>query len=250
MTFSVFQKIGFGLVVMVCVVYVCQSGFVSAVTVKSGAGEMEETLPQVEPQKVSVLGFKINFVYRPAQGERFESLENGSILRSGDRYKIIFTPFEDCHVYIFQVDSADMVYQLFPMKSFGGVTVSNFNPVQAGKTYYLPAEGKSFVLDEQTGTETIFFVTSRKRDKELEAQYQQVTTEQDKASGTVNNQPDQRDQLFFDDEQSRKIVETVTVPDETETTSWQEEGQTFSVIQQRLDNLCYGCVYMLMFEHR
>ncbi len=59
------------------------------------------------------------------------------------------------------------------MERFGEVVVNNFNPVQAGTTYYLPAESKSFMLDEQTGTETIYFLASRQRDVDLEDQYQQ-----------------------------------------------------------------------------
>jgi len=58
------------------------------------------------------------------------------------------------------------------MKGFGNVIVNNFNPVQGGQTYYIPAKNKSFVLDEQIGRETIYFVASRQNYVVLEIQYQ------------------------------------------------------------------------------
>ncbi len=34
------------------------------------------------------------------------------------------------------------------------------------------------------------------------------------------------------------------------TTSWQEDGQPFSVLQRSLQEMCNGCVNILTFQHR
>ena len=195
------------------------------------------------------LVFKINYLYRPGGQGEFRNLTKGSVLRSGDHYKIIFTPTEDCYVYIFQVDSANKIYRLFPMESFGGVMVDNFNPVDAGKTYYIPAESKSFVLDLQTGTEKIYFLGSYQRDRELEEQYQRAFVAQQQKQG-VEEQLEQIDQLLRHAMEVKGLADVMSDPVETERMTWEEEGQTFSVLQQRLENMCDGCVHVLTFEHK
>ncbi len=189
----------------------------------------------------SYLFFDVSYVYRPGCKGEFIPLTNNKVLHSGECYKIIFTPEQDNYVYIFQIDSAEKIYRLFPMESFGGVTVNNFNPVKGGKTYYIPAEDKSFVLDEQMGTETIYFLASHQRDDALEELSQE------------NEQKDELaiiDQLLQLAEEAKDGPALVSDPAETEKFSWQEEGQTFSVLQQRLENMCDGCVFVLTFEHR
>ncbi|MBE9562573.1 MAG: hypothetical protein IMF12_06900, partial [Proteobacteria bacterium] len=52
------------------------------------------------------LDFKINYVYRSSGKGNPKTLNNDGVLHSGDYYKIIFTPTENCYVYIFQLDSA------------------------------------------------------------------------------------------------------------------------------------------------
>lgn len=202
--------------------------------------------------------FKINYVYRPGGQGDFKILTSGSTLHSGDHYKIIFTPTTDCYVYIFQIDSANQIYQLFPMESFRGKTVNNFNPVQANTTYYLPAESRSFVLDTQTGLEKIYFLSSRRRDHELEEQYRQAVAAREQTHSDdrpqtgddLEQQMGSIDQLLSSVVKTRGVAQIVSDPDETHTNRWQEKGQTFSVLQQRLENMCDGCVYILTFDHQ
>ncbi|NJN47956.1 MAG: hypothetical protein HC808_17410, partial [Candidatus Competibacteraceae bacterium] len=47
------------------------------------------------------------------------------------------------------------------MTEFGGVRVNNLNPVKGRTTYHLPADDKSFQLDQQTGPESIIFLAFR-----------------------------------------------------------------------------------------
>ncbi len=120
----------------------------------------------------------IKYVYRPRWSRaQFKPLKEGTILYSGDSYKIIFTPSETSYVYIFQKDSTGQIYRLFPMKSFGGVTVNNFNPAQAAVTYYIPGQEKSFTLDKQRGEEKIYVIATQKQNKQLEKRQTQATLE-------------------------------------------------------------------------
>lgn len=216
--------------------------------IKSSKEKGGEDVVSAISTDTNYLLFKINYVYRAGGKGEFKRLKNGDVLRSGDHYKIILMAPEDCYVYIFQVDSANKVYPLFPMKSFGGVTVNNFNPVQTGKTYYIPAEVKSFILDEQQGTEKIYFLASRERDVMLEEFYQYgIIVEPPK--GGLKTQQTPSENLFLERMKSRKIVEAVSDPAETETITWQEEGRTFSVFLRHLEDMCDGCVYVLTFKH-
>jgi hypothetical protein len=210
----------------------------------------ETTAPEQSPASAlpDFLQFKINYIYRVGGKGEFQLLTNESILSSGDHYKIIFTPSQACYVYIFQVDSSHKIYSLFPMESFGGVTVNNLNPAQAGTTYFLPAEKKSFVLDQQTGVEKIYFLASQQRDLELEAQYQQVFEAQQQQN--LETQLQQIDHLLESAIEARGVARLVESPKETTQATWQEGNETFSVLQQRLENLCNGCVHILTFTHQ
>jgi len=194
----------------------------------------------VKTEKSAALDFQINYVYRSGGKGNYKSITNGSVLHSGDYYKIIFTPVEDCYVYIFQVDSANQLYRLFPMKGFSGVVVNNFNPVQAGKTYFIPAKYKSFELDDVTGTETIYFVASRSKDLLLE--------QQDALNDIAQTQQAQVQliQTLRKSKGMKAIQDDVTGSN----TTWQEQGQEFSVLQRNLEDLCNGCVNILTFEHQ
>ncbi|HDN26057.1 MAG TPA: DUF4384 domain-containing protein [Thioploca sp.] len=192
------------------------------------------------------LSIDIKYVYRHKGGNQFETLTEGSTLYSGDYYKIIFTPTETTYVYIFQTDSSENIFRLFPMKSFGGVTVNNFNPAQPGKTYYIPAKGQSFYLDQQIGEEAIYFITSRQPEPRLENQYQQVVTAQRKqdtveveiAQTTLQQEIQQRGPGGIEKDSA-----------EAQSFNWQEKGQQFSTLRQRLEG-CDGCVNVLKFWHR
>jgi hypothetical protein len=217
---------------------ICQ--VTAVITEKQPEPPLFEDRQLIMPDTSTYLFFEVNFVYRPQAENVFKPLTPGSVLHSGDYYKIIFTSQNDTYVYVFQIDSAGKMDRLFPMESFGGVTVNNFNPVKSGQTYYLPAKDKSFILDQQTGTETIYFLASQKRDEMLEAPLQRR---------------DQRNELAIIDqllEMADKAKNNVSVASSeiARKITWQETGLTFSVLQQRLENLCDGCVFVITFTHQ
>jgi len=193
------------------------------------------------------LDFKINYIYRRAGKGAFKPLTEGTILQSGDHYKIIFTPVEDCYVYIYQVDSAKKLARLFPMAAFRRLILNNLNPVEGGKTYYLPAKDKSFVLDEQVGTETIFFMGSRQDDLVLEKQYQALQLRQQQ--NNLAREQQAQVQLTRSLQQSKGVANIAEDAADSQAV-WQERGENFSVSQKILADLCNGCVNVLRFEHR
>jgi len=203
--------------------------------------------PEKQP-RADFLFFKLNYIYQSGGKGEFKSLVADGTLFSGDHYKIIFTPSQDCYVYIFQIDSSNKIYSLFPMEEFGGVQVQNRNPVQGGHDYYLPAKTKSFVLDHNTGTEKIYFLASQERDLELETQYQQAFEAQQHQE--LQQQLREIDALLNYAQEMNGVAQVSPEPDATTSVTWQEDGQTFSVLQQRLENMCDGCVQVLTFTHQ
>ncbi len=115
---------------------------------------------------------QVSYYYRPAGQDELRTLPPGSELRSGDHYKIWFSPEQDSHVYIFYIDSNQDIYRLFPMKSLQGVALNQTNPVKAGRQYQLPADDKAFVLpDDRLGQEKIYVLVFKESNTVLEQLY-------------------------------------------------------------------------------
>ncbi|EDN69993.1 secreted protein [Beggiatoa sp. PS] len=198
--------------------------------------------------KTEPLDFKINYVYRSGGKGPFKPLTDGGVLHSGDYYKILFTPIEDCYVFIFQMDSANKLFRLFPIQGFDNVTVNHVNPVTAGQTYYIPSKHQSFELDEQTGPETIYFVATRQDDVILEKHYQAMQLSEQQHN--IAKQQQIQGQLVNTLRESKGPKQRLQDDVDGIKTTWQEDGQAFSVLQQTLQDMCNGCVDILTFEHQ
>jgi hypothetical protein len=194
-----------------------------------------------DEQKTAVLEkqalkFDITYSFREKNQGELQTLENGAVLNSGDTYKIVFTPKQDAHVYIFQVDGSDKIWRLFPIKRWEKLTLNQSSRVKAGKTYYAPTQTKSFQLDQQVGTEKIYFIATTTPDNELE-QLNETTHPKAKPlimaargiAGIVNDPKTQ----------SKQAIET-------------EDGKVFQLTKQQLLGRCenQGCVNIMTFEHR
>ncbi len=197
--------------------------------------------------EAAAIDIAVQYRYRRSGSNEFKTLSKGNTLYSGDSYKIVFTPTETTYVYLFQKGSSGNLYRLFPMISFNGVRVDNFNPAQAGTTYYIPAANKSFLLDEQIGDETLYFIAAREADTLLEQQYEQViiarrgyrsaTTLPAAQAGLEKN-------LLMRDPGGIGDDDTVIKDPEAD-----EESAADQKIWQRLE-ICQGCVNILTFRHR
>ena len=117
------------------------------------------------------LHFQVDYTYRPAGQGELRTLTEGSKLHSGDQYKVWFTAEQESYVYIFQLDSSQTIYRLFPLQDFQGVTVNQTNPVQTGRQYHLPSQDQAFTLDKRVGQEKIYFLGFRERNETLEKLY-------------------------------------------------------------------------------
>jgi len=199
----------------------------------------------LDSTNASMLSFEVNYVYRTAGVGELKTIKNGDTLKSGDHYKIVFTPDKDCHVYIFQVDSSGQVFQLFPMKSFRGVRVNQFNPVKQGKKYVLPSPDKAFLLDMKVGIERMYFIASNEENKEIESLYEELTAAvKRKNSSGVKDTRSKLNKYF-----RRRGIEVVPSKQSTKV-PWRETGDVFSVISQRLENLSSDSLHKLEFIHK
>jgi len=211
-----------------------------------------QALPQkavtaTAPQPFDDLLFAVYYLYRSQGRGEVKLLTNESVLQSGDHFKIVFTPAEDCYVYILNIDSQNKLVSLFPMEDFDGVTLKN--PVKGRQTYYLPAPKKSFFLDRNSGTETIYFMASRTRDRELEAIYQQVIDGQKQGHDGIEKELQEIDLLLSPYLEGKGNTGIVVDTSEKEQSFWDEDEEGFATLKQRLE-LCEGCVQVLRFDHQ
>jgi hypothetical protein len=133
--------------------------------------ERDERIQHLLRQMTERLHLKINFWYLEKQSrEASRPLPHGEArLRSGDGYRLEVTPDDQCFFYVYQRDAAGHLAQLFP----NVVSSPAQNSLERHTTYWLPVDEQgnplSFILDEQTGQETIYFVAVRWPAKDLES---------------------------------------------------------------------------------
>jgi Domain of unknown function (DUF4384) len=193
------------------------------------------------------LSFRVSYSYRDGGNGKPKRIENDTILRSGDHYKIQFTPNEDSYVYIFQIDSSDTIYQLFPMEKWKNLTLKNRNPVRAGVGYVLPADNKSFVLDDQRGSEIIYFIATRDEDPNIRELAERLRDARRRGDPVRDKRLQQA--LTGEIQKRGVLVETIPDPDSRVEISW-ENQEGFSLPGQRLDNLCAQCSNAVAFKHQ
>lgn len=173
------------------------------------------------------------------------SVAANGVIRSGEHYKVAFTPDRDCYVYIFQMDAAGQFFQLFPMESFGGVQVGQANPARKGERYLLPALDKAFVLDRQTGKERIFCVVSDGPNERLESLYAEVlAARRDRATAA-----ERKSRTQFGHELATRGLAAV-VEDKPAPVAWESGGEVFTVVSRRLASACRDCAHVIEFRHK
>ncbi len=199
-------------------------------------------------QQSTPLDFEIAYVYRPGGMGQFQILQDKGTLHSGDHYKILFQTPHPCYVYIFQADSSNTIYSIFPLSDFRGVEVNLENPVQPDQPYFVPAKDKSFVLDKTRGTEQIYFLAFQEPDMELE-----------QIARALNDAQNRGKNAQLKGMQGR-VVHAITrakgiakiSPDMSDATqvNWiGDDDQTYSILGQRLQS-CDGCVQIFTFDHQ
>ncbi|MGO9119754.1 MAG: caspase family protein [Desulfomonilaceae bacterium] len=99
------------------------------------------------------------------------TIENGSVLYSGQNFQIGVRPQIASYVYVYQIDTAGNIFKLFPGTDF--VDAKNYvdNPLEGGKVYWIPGKERWLRLDKTEGQEKIYVVASRSRNALLEDLY-------------------------------------------------------------------------------
>ena len=192
----------------------------------------------------AALGFQVNYVYRSKGKGDLKPIQDGTVLRSGDHYKIMFTPDKDSYVYIFQADSSGQLFQLFPMEEFDGVHLNNVNPVKKGASYTLPALNKAFVLDNVTGKERFYFFASQGRSNELEGLYKQLV----EARNRKNQSQVAEAQAKLEQHFKRRGMAGIA-QDRDMVLTWDDESAPGEILGKKLENICDGCLHLMEFKH-
>ncbi|MDH3503826.1 MAG: DUF4384 domain-containing protein [Nitrospirota bacterium] len=111
-------------------------------------------------------------------------IQDGDLLRdgrgnaaAGDKFRIMFRPNSDGHVYVIAIDGSGWAQGIFPPP-----TSPLANPVKAGEQYVLPEGNNWFSLDQFKGIETIFFVVSQDKRQDIEEILQSITGHERPAS--------------------------------------------------------------------
>ena len=221
--------------------------------------------PASQPASATSSGGKLDFAVgvvhqKGGKGKPIE-LKNQGVMHSGDHYKIIFMSSQPCYVYVFQTDESN-IYGLFPLQNFRGVSVNLSNPIQPKQKVVVPAQDKSFVLDNRPGLEQIYIMVLRERDHELEQQYQHVLYTQN-ANDPQATQVAQANMMrsinskgiagVVQDEGSAQQAGATAQPKQESRVaqvSYQaDNGQTFPAVIQRLQT-CTDCVRVITFTHQ
>lgn len=99
-------------------------------------------------------------------------------LTSADNYRLLLAPGRDRYVYIFQLTASNTLVKLFPNRVYSAAR----NPLQRGRTYYLPPKPNWFYLGQGQGEERLYVVASPGPLSDLEdlyARYSQADSETD-----------------------------------------------------------------------
>jgi len=122
---------------------------------------------------------------------RLVAITRDTILKTGDRLKLLLQLKNRCFVYLFYRTADDEIYLLFPY------TLKLFESgYKTGEKYYIPKGMTWFELDRNVGLETFYLLASAKRLHQLEAQYTKynsVSGEREKEIGRTAPCRDQKD---------------------------------------------------------
>jgi len=109
------------------------------------------------------LDVEVGIFYEGGNGKLYP-IREGMVLTSDDNYVIYVKVRQASHIYIYQVDSSQKAFKIFPNKQFSSLA----NPLKVGKDYWIPEGRKYLYLDKNPGRETIFILATRKAAPPLE----------------------------------------------------------------------------------
>jgi hypothetical protein len=136
-------------------------------TPKTDAAESEYRLtPATLKLRANQADVSVSYRYSgPIGGGRTWALDNGSTMATGDKFKVFVEFNQTACVYLMHFDSHGQVNDLMTLGK-------QANCQSAGTRVILPAENKSFSLDDKTGQEVIHTIASLSKMTGLKHQYQ------------------------------------------------------------------------------
>lgn len=121
------------------------------------------------PSSFGAEGEKISFLWAfgalmgGADGARLEAVQENTVLKAGDKLKMMVELQRKCFVYVIYQNAEGDVAMLFPY------SVEQFaTDYEAFKRYFIPGKDAWFQLDEHLGTETFYLMASNRRLSEVE----------------------------------------------------------------------------------
>lgn len=120
----------------------------------------------------------IGYQYENNSEKRFR-IQNGDILHSGDQFSVNIKTNQDGYLYVFLYDSRGKAGVLFPNPQ-----IALDNAVRGGVLYSLPGGNLRFNLDDNPGTETLYFAASLEPMNDIA----QLLTESAETAGNDNGE--------------------------------------------------------------
>jgi hypothetical protein len=209
------------------------------------AGNWRGRFPVALVKKSSPVSFTATCAYRSGGTGAAKPITDGAVLKSGDTYKIAFTPDEDVYAYIFQIDTGNQIFRLFPMKEFKGKVVSNFNPVRKGSTRLIPGKDKEFKLDRSIGKERIYFLAFKEPNEKIERIYLDLEAARAGSSERFGEDPEAKLHRYFKKMKGRGVEAVVDA--QRLNVPWGND--LFSIFGKKVKELCEDCMYVLELIH-
>jgi hypothetical protein len=149
---------------------------------------LKKDIPQ--PVVAAPLTLSMNIIgqRKEADGSYTEVLvSEGSVLRSYDNFQVHLETNRPAYVYILLYDSQERASQLFPDPK-----VDQRDFLEQGRRVVVPARDLWFWLDENTGTETIYVLTSEKPMSDIQGLLAKMETVDDAGKNRVAQEIKQR----------------------------------------------------------
>lgn len=162
-------------------IVICLVGLIMLMMWSSGSlaqrGQIGLKAQEFPPILIRSGEIELQVSYRHSSGARNPEtpLTNGSIVRPGDAFRIVFTPDQEMHVYLYELTTNGQIQQLFPTDMTLDANFNYANPTQKGQTYDIRRQ-----VNAQHSIKAIYLAASRTRHAQLEEQYHlmRVTQEQ------------------------------------------------------------------------
>lgn len=189
------------------------------------------------------LKLDVKFFYE-TDDEKVRLLTGDSVLKSGQHIGVAFKPDADCFVHIFWWDSNGKAGRLFPNPDLTEGT----GEVKKGQVYWLPAKGgkRWYVLDDNPGQETVYFVASRERNLKLEKLFEELKTIDRKSYAAARGKQATE---ALEREINLMGFAAYTVPKKQQEASYEDKERLVQDLEAKLKVAGGDAFYKLTFKH-